>query len=299
MTWLLFVDEPSDQQRSYPYGVLSGIAVEDLHVWPLARKLRDAQDSFFGRQMIDADGRYTACSHLLDSKVYESAALHLDLDLQAILRRADRPRSSTRFSNSEVSAAVSQAKIAYCDHALALARDFGAQALAMFLPAECIPVAVDGKLRKDYGYLLERFYHLLKTLPNGGAGLIVLPRQPRGRTYVTVDHVVDYFSKTTNGRIRAQRIISDPVYAAGALTVVSHLAEVFSYVASWSVRLPNMLEPRRPEMGPLTSRCSALRYSYVAENGKKDWSFKFIGDLNPGPDAPGIRRGANAVHAGH
>ena len=299
MTWLLFVDEPSDQQRSYPYGVLSGIAVEDLQVWPLARKLRDAQDQFFGRQLVDPEGRYAACSHLLDSKVYESAALHLDLDLQAILRRSDRPEPSIRFSNSEVSAALSQAKIAYCDHALALARDFGAQALAMFLPVESIPVAVDGKLRKDYGYLLERFYHLLRALPNGGAGLIVLPRQPRAQTYVSADDIVDYFSKTTNGRIRAQRIIPDPVYAAGALTVVSHLAEVFSYVASWSVRLPTMIEPRRPEMGPLSARCSALRYSYVAENGKKDWSFKFIGDLKAGPCVPGGRRSVAAAHAGH
>ena len=299
MTWLLFVDEPSDQQRAYPYGVLSGIAVEDLQVWPLARKLRDAQEQFFGRQLVDPEGQYAQGSHLLDSKVYESAALHLDLDLQAILSRADRAEPSPRFSNSEVSAALSQAKIAYCDHALALARDFGAQALAMFLPANCIPIEVDGKLRKDYGYLLERFYHLLKGMPNGGAGLIVLPRQPRARTYLSAEHIVDCFTKTTNGRIRAQRIIPDPVYAAGALTVVSHLAELFSYVASWSVRLPNMTEPRRPEMGPLTSRCSALRYSYVAENGKKDWSFKFIGDLKPGPCVPGARRGAAAVHAGH
>ena len=290
MTWLLFVDEPSDQQRSYPYGVLSGIAVEDLQVWPLARRLRDAQDLFFGRQLIDPEGRYAACSHLLDSKVYESAALHLDLDRQEILRRADRPASSTRFSNSEVSAALSQAKIAYCDHALALARDFGAQALAMFLPADCIPTQVDGKLRKDYGYLLERFYHLLEGTPNAGTGLIVLPRQPRARTYVSADHIVDYFSKTTNGRLRAQRIIPDPVYAAGALAVVSHLAELCSYVASWSVRLPSMSEPRRPEMGPLASRCSALRFSYVATNGMKDWSFKFIGDLSARPAVAGARR---------
>ena len=299
MTWLLFVDEPSDRQRPYPYGVLSGIAVEDLQVWPLARKLRDAQDRFFGRQLVDAEGHYVDCDHLLDSKVYESAALHRDLDLQAILRRADRPDPSVRFSNSEISAALSQAKIAYCDHALALARDFGAQALAMFLPADSIPVAVDGRLRKDYGYLLERFYHLLKALPNGGAGLLVLPHRPRARTYVGAGHIVDYVAKTTNGRIRAQRIIPDPVYASGTLTVLSHLTEIFSYVASWSVRLPHMVEPRRPEMGPLTARCSAMRFSYVADNGKKDWSFKFIGDLKAGPCVPGARRGAAAAHAGH
>ena len=39
MSWLLFVDEPSDRQVNSPYGVLTGLAVEDVHVWSLSQRL--------------------------------------------------------------------------------------------------------------------------------------------------------------------------------------------------------------------------------------------------------------------
>lgn len=296
MSWFLFVDEPGDQQSQYPYGVLAGLAVEDLHVWSLTRKLRDAQDQFFGRQLTDPDGRYAEGSAFLDGKVYESAALHPELDARTILRQPERSDGAIRFSNSEISAALAQAKIAYCDHALALAKDFGASAFAIFLPTDSIRQRYDDKLRKDYGYLLERFYHFLKHRPNPGAGVIVLPRSTSRRSYVDPQRIVDYFMKTTNGRVRAQLIIPDPLYADGPLDVVSHLAEIASYVASWSVRLPNMDRPRRPEMGPLAARCSALRFSYVADNGRKDWSFKYVADLKPsGPDQGPRRQRADSV----
>lgn len=290
MSWFLFVDEPGDQQSQYPYGVLAGLAVEDLHLWTLTRRLRDAQDQFFGRQLTDRDGRYAEGASFLDSRIYETAALHPELDARTMLRQAEAGDGAVRFSNSEISAALAQAKIAYCDHALALAKDFGAAAFAIFLPTGAIRQRYDDKLRKDYGYLLERFYHFLRHTPKAGTGVVVLPRATPHRSYVEPQRIVDYFMKTTNGRVRAQLIIPDPLYADGPLSVVSHLAEIVSYVASWSVRLPRMEEPRRAEMGPLAARCNAMRFSYLADNGQKDWSFKFVGDLRPsGPD-PGPRR---------
>ena len=291
MSWFLFVDEPGDRQSDLPYGVLTGLAVEDVHLWPLTQKLKDAQRQFFGQQLIDHQGRYVEGSALLDAKVYESAALHPRLDVQDTLRNQKQPHGD-RPTNAQVSAALAQSKIAYCDYALGLAGDFGATAFAMFLPVAAIRLRFDDRLRKDYSFLLERYYHFLKSRADPGAGFIVLPRMPRGRTYVDPDAIVGYFAKTTNGRVRARLIMPHPVYADGALGIVSHVAELVSYVASWSVRLPNMTEPRRPEMGPLTARCSSLRFSYVAENGKRDWSFKYIDDLRPSTSgqAPGERR---------
>ncbi len=294
MSWLLFLDEPGEGQSSFPYGVLTGIAVEDLQVWPLTRKLRDAQDQFFGRQLTDAAGRYAAIPALLDAKVYEDAALHSRLDPGLAPCHGDRGAGERAFSNSEVSAALAQAKIAYCDHALSLARDFGASALAMFLPVEALRVRFDDRLRKDYAFLIERFHHFLDGRPGAGAGMLVLQRTSRYPSAVHPRSIVDYHTRTTNGRLRARRIVPEPVYADGALDVLFHLAELVSYVASWSIRLPHMTEPRRPEMGALSARCNDLRFSYVADNGKKDWSFKFIADLQPGSAEQGHRRRAPA-----
>ncbi|RYB02062.1 DUF3800 domain-containing protein [Lichenibacterium ramalinae] len=289
MSWLLFVDEPSDRQVSSPYGVLTGLAVEDVHVWSLSQRLKDAQQQFFGQQLIDHDGRYAEARALLGLKVYESAALHpRSDDLSCSLASGFGPQA--RLTNSQVSAALAQAKIAYCDCALSLARDFGAIAFAMFFPADAIPTRFEDRLRKDYGFLLERYYHFLKSRAGTCAGLIVLPRQPRGQTYVASGEIVDYFAKTANGRVRSRLIIPNPVYADGPLDIVSHLTELVSYVANWSIRLPNMHAPRRPEMGPLTARCSSLRFAYAADNGKKDWSFKYIDDLRPA--APVVPAGA-------
>lgn len=76
-------------------------------------------------------------------------------------------------------------------------------------------------------------------------------------------------------------VIPNPVYGDGPPDIVRHLTELVSYVANRSIRFPNMHAPKRPEMSPLTARCSSLRFAFAADNGKTDWSFQCIDDLRP------------------
>ncbi len=274
-----------------PYGALSGIAVEDSQVWAFARKLRDAQHQYFGRQLIGSDGRYLAAEYLLGEQVYDEGAQLFDGASRPAHHQSDVTHTPSGGAPlNEPAARSSQAKIGYCDFALGLAKDFSTLAFAMVFSTQSISVQLDTQLRKDYAYLFERFYNFLSTTKVRSTGVLVLPRVARGRTFVSQQSIVDYFTKTTNGRLRSQLILPDPLYADGDLGVILHLVEILSYISRWSVRLQGMVEPGRSEMDFLATRCLDLRYSYKTDNGKKDWSFKFIEDFQPFTKTPSFKR---------
>jgi hypothetical protein len=278
MSWFLFIDEPGDHQLTSPYGLLSGIAVEDQQVWTLARKLRDAQEQYFGAQLITADGSYLTAETMLGEEV---GGIGTELvEFRNLMTRS--PLAATRLFESEDAAdtgAIAEAMVDYCDFALGLAKDFGAAAFAMFFPVDAITVQLGTQLRKDYAFLFERYYHYVSTAKNPSIGILVMPRNAREQTYVSHQAMIDYATKTTNGRIRSQIIVPNPLYVDGYLSIVHQLVDIFSHVSRWSVRLQNMSADSRSDMSSLAARCMDLRFSYKSENGKKDWSFKYIDEL--------------------
>ena len=281
MSWLLFLDEPGDQQADLPYGVLTGLAVEDAQVWPLARRLIDAQEQFFGRQVTGADHAAFDAASLLGPEVYRASQRLPELDWQDILRQANPNRGGPGPDPLEAEVALARAKIAYCEYALALAKDYGATAFVILIPRELLALQFNRKLRKDYAYLFERFYYFLTSKGRDEFGIFVKAQHVVGRKYVGVENIEEYFARTTNGRVRAQRIIPTPLYADGTLGILSSLANIVSYGSSWTIRLPGMSQPVRPEMDRLATLCGDMRFHYNTPNGKKDWSFKFIASLDP------------------
>ena len=75
--------------------------------------------------------------------------------------------------------------------------------------------------------------------------------------------------------------------------VLTGLANIVSYGSSWTIRLPGMSQPVRPEMDRLATLCGDMRFHYNTPNGKKDWSFKFIASLDP------VRSGGPAGRPDH
>lgn len=290
MSWLLFIDEPGDHQVDLPYGVLAGIAIEDLNLWPLARKIADAQKGFIGHSRIDDDDLSIEVDALLGPKIWEVAGLYPNLEWRASIRRLIRESNITASDSLELMAATCHANIAYCEYILNLARDCGAVSFSIFIPSESISTQFSDQLRKDYAYLFERFYNFLKQDERAIVGILVLPQQGRKNSYVSLRSIEEYFIKTSNGRTRGQLILPSPLFVDGILRMIVHLSEVFSYVAGWSIRLPGMSQARRSEMSALAAICSEMRFSYVAENGKKDWSFKYVNELLPTTPASRTRR---------
>lgn len=288
MSWLLFLEEPGDHQSGLPYGILAGVAVEDVHVWDLIRRLRDAQFQYFGQQLVDDQGRYFGAEAFFGDDALLSASQVSGTRLRPVDHQADRIAKLN--SPTAASPIPTKAKMAYCQFALSLAIDYDATGFAVFIPREYIQINDERYLRKDYSFLFERFFNFLKITPDAGAGMFVLPKFAHHKTYVTPDTIYEYFTKTTNGRLRSRVIIPTMFRADGAMGVLSQLAEIFSYIASWTVRLPHMTEPTRDDLKLLASMCVKMRFSYLTENGKTDWSFKFVDNLSYVPRSPGTRR---------
>ncbi len=66
--------------------------------------------------------------------------------------------------------ALAQAKIAYCEFALNLARMHGAEAFATMVPQNAARPTDADAMRKDYAFLFERFYYFLNGLPGDPMG---------------------------------------------------------------------------------------------------------------------------------
>ena len=88
--------------------------------------------------------------------------------------------------------------------------------------------------------------------------------------------ISNYFSNTTNGRLRSKLIIGDLMFASNELQRMVQVASIVAYTLNWGYRLQGMTAPVRSELSPLADLISAMRFVSAAPNGKKNWSFKFV-----------------------
>lgn len=174
MSWALFIDESGQDQKESPYEVLAGLAVVDRQLWPLIRQLSDAQLHHFGMRLFEAYGKEAKAQKLLDRKTFRHAA-QVDPIPQAERRQLAREllQDGTKPSRRRLTA-LAQAKIAYCEFVLRLARSHGAKAFATMVPQEAPRPARSTSLRKDYAYLFERFYMFLNGHDGDPMGYLVV-----------------------------------------------------------------------------------------------------------------------------
>ncbi len=123
--------------------------------------------------------------------------------------------------------------------------------------------------------MLERFFSFLEY--NRSVGYIFRSLE----NSVDSEVIVDYFNKTTKGRIRSRLIVPEPVLVRGYMDTIIQVTSIIAYSISWGFRLPNMSKPIRSDIAELADITKRLRFMYLAENGQKDWSFKYINDLRP------------------
>jgi hypothetical protein len=158
MSWALFIDESGQDRRQSPYEVLAGVAVEDRRISPLIRQLSDAQQHHFGMRLFEAYGHEAKAQKLLDRRTFRHAAQ------MPAMAQADRARLARELLvdgtavTRERLTALGQAKIAYCEFCLHLARTHSAQVFASIVPQAAPRPGDADALRKDYAFLFERFY---------------------------------------------------------------------------------------------------------------------------------------------
>jgi hypothetical protein len=282
MSYFLFIDESGHDRRESPYEVLAGVAIHDEDLWNLIKVLHDAEIKHFGCRYTKGTSELKA-KKLLNRRVFQQASLNADFDRVDIPNLARFALEHGDQADIRHIKALAIAKLNYVTDVFETCSRFRCKAFASIVETDAVN-SVGGGLRKDYGYLFERFFYFLEDKKFHEQGIIVFDELEKSRSHVLIEQAHTYFKETATGRRRSSLIIPEPFFVHSDLTTGVQLADLIAYVISWGVRIkPQMAKPAREELLPYSQQVSALRYCATRErNGSADfsiWSFAYISDL--------------------
>src|SRR6185437_9507224 len=159
MAWLIFIDESGHDRKLAPYEVLAGMAVQDHHVWDLIKELHAAELRRFGR-------RYSAGTDelkgkkILKTKVFHHFVLNTPVSAEEMPILAKKALDDGANSSVREWKALAMVKLAYVNDVFSLCERFKCKVFASVVELNA-PGTMSGGLRKDYGYLFERFFYFL------------------------------------------------------------------------------------------------------------------------------------------
>jgi hypothetical protein len=146
---------------------------------------------------------------------------------------------------------------------------------------------IEGLLRKDKVFLLERFFYFLE--PKKEHGLLVLDGSEKISDMKFVKQLESYFVKTGTGRDRAQWIIPTPFCVSSDMAYPIQAADICIYCINWGFRLPThgMDEPIRQEINSAFFKWlrNLQFHGHCYKDGKEYeiWGICYV----PNPCAPG------------
>ena len=282
MAHFLFVDESGYDAGESPYGVLAGIAVEDRDLWSLVKDIRIAERNHFGGILYSAGERELKAKKLLKRKVFRQAVAMNPLppDERAVLARECLEVGAQ--AGARQITALAQAKIAYVMELMDLCARFRCKAFASVV-SKASPRPSPDHLRKDYAYLLERFFYYLEDINPSAYGIVVFDELEKIQSHILVEQMDRYFNLTTRGRHRSSQILPEPFFVHSDLTTGVQLADLLAYTISWGIRFGGMDAPVRTELDDLAQRVLQLRHRSVREVNQNPnfgvWSLAYIRDL--------------------
>ena len=291
MAWILFIDESGHDHSESPYEVLAGLAVEDSRVWSLVTAVRDAELAAFGVRLSgpthEPKGR-----ELLKRKTFRLASQMPPMapDERTALARSclEKGRTGGNVTRAELTA-LGQAKVAFVERTLELCASHQARAFASIVDRDA-PRPTGTFLRKDCAYLFERFFYLLDDQPPVQQGLVVFDERDKTQSHILIAQMEEYFLQTAVGRMRAARVVPEPLFVHSDLTTLVRLADFVAYLVVWGAKIgPQMTRPRRDELGALVARVLDLRYRAIRDRAGEPfqvWSFAVITDLRPRSEKP-------------
>lgn len=297
MAHILFLDESGQDHRESPYEVLGGIAIEDSRIWPLITDVRRAEVEHFGCR-VTADEMELKAKKLLKRKSFKHAAqlppflaserTRLALEALAEGKSARLESRAAKHTRAQLTA-LAQAKLAFCRTVMELCARHQARAFASIVEPTA-PAPQGSALRKDYSYLFQRFFLFLEEACHSQQGIVVFDELERSQSHVLVHQMSEYFQKTATGRLRASRILPEPMFVHSELTSLIQVADLIVYVISWAVRIKGMEAPPRPELADIAEAVRTLRWRTTVTNTDGEferWSFAYIDDLRPRAEKEG------------
>ncbi len=253
MSILLFLDESGHDHKNAPYEVRGGIALHASRLWPFVRDIKRLEEACFGaslrRYKTEIKGH-----RLLDKKRFAWASQDGRLDALArrkyavgFLNKGTQKEAPTRIEFT----AYGQACLEMVRGMFETLRDHEARVFATAIPCSVEkPPTLEAEeyLRKDYVYLLERFYYFLEEKKE--TGLLVVDQTDQSEDRRFVRRLERYFTVTQPGRVRSARIVPSPFFVSSDMAYPIQVADVCIYCVNHAFRLPGkgMNAPTRPEV---------------------------------------------------
>ena len=291
MAWFLFIDESGQDHKESPYEVLAGVAIEDEDLWDLIKELHDAEIAHFGRRY-SAGARELKGKKILKKKVFSHAQYEGDMLPNEVPALAKESLDDGGvYSSKRHQKALALAKIAYVTNVFSICASYECKIFASIVSPDAPPTA-GGGLRKDYGYLFERFFNFLEDESSSRQypqqGILVFDELEKTKSHLLIDQAHRYFKDTATGRHRATLIIPEPFFVHSDLTTGVQIADLIAYCLSWSLRLVRMTKPAREELTPYIEQIMELRHKAVRNRmGNPNfaiWSVSYIDDLRTTPE---------------
>jgi hypothetical protein len=282
---LLFIDESGTDEKIAPCVVLGGVALTEENVWQLEQAVRSLQREVFGLELSDI-GIEIKGKRLLKTKTFrharQAAAIQPDIRrplAREFLLKGYRERTTGVGENrtQDEFTAYGQAAIEFVDRLLDVSATFGVKTFGSIVQKNAPQPSDPSALRKDYNYLLERFFYYLESLPADVRGLLVCDELDPNQSQVIIQQISKYFIKSTKGQIRANRIVPVPFFVRSHLTTAIQIADVVCYVANWAVRIPGMNELTRSELETFGQKALDMQFQGTRfdEEGKQRGVFGF------------------------
>lgn len=245
MSVLLFLDESGHDHKNAPYEVRGGVAIDADRLWPFVRAMQSLEESCFG-DYLHRFRKEIKGHKLLDKDRFKWANQGPRMD------DASRRLNCLSFLNKGVQksptapapiraefTAYGQACLEMARGVFELLRNHGAKLFASVIPCSVERPATseaDEYLRKDFVYLLERYFYYLEG--RNTTGLLVMDETEKTEDRRFVRRLERYFTFTQTGRYRTVRIVPSPFFVSSDMAYPVQAADVCIYCVNHAFRLP-------------------------------------------------------------
>ena len=247
-----------------PYEIHGGIALHASQVWPFVQEVRALEQEAYGSYLHIHQTEIKG-QKLLDKDRYKWAKQEAEMmpdvarryHAQAFLQNKSTGTPPTRNEFT----AYGQASLLTARGVFRLLQAHRASLFACAVPrgAAKPPASYNPEdLRKDFVFLMERYYYFL--MEQNEAGLLIMDETERSDDRRLVQRLERYFTLTQVGRERAQRIVPPPLFVASDMTYPVQAADLCIYCLNWGFRLPEkgmdaqVRTEIADEFGPLLGR---------------------------------------------
>lgn len=132
-------------------------------------------------------------------------------------------------------------------------------------------------MRKDYVYLLERYFYFLESLPARERGLVVFDELEKSQAHRLLQQMAAYFLGTHTGKYRSSRIVPEPFFVHSDLTTGVFLADLAAYVIGWGWRNGRMTQAVRAELRPYVAKLRDMQFRGEKPKDNEDGTWPLFG----------------------